>query len=125
MSEIKQEKFKLNFNIVAKTIDGEPMYELKPGMKGKRMQDLSDDDTIETTLNKLLARQIANSSEDFGGKEFEWYQVLYNTGKLELDITDTRVLKGFIANRRKGDAPISNILINQLYKVFKDANFKE
>lgn len=125
LEEAKQKHYSLNFNKVATTLDREPMYELAPGTKGKTMNELKDTDYIEVTLNKFLARQIANSSEDFGGKEFTWYGVLYNEGKLILDEVDTKVLYSFIKGRRKGDNPISNIIACQLFDVFKTAQFTE
>ena len=125
MSDTKQKHYSLNFNKVAITLDGEPMYELAPGTKGKTMNELKESDYIELTLNKFLARQISNSSEDFGGKEFTWYGVLYKEGKLILDEVDTRVLYNFIKGRRKGDNPISNIIVYQLFDIFKAAQFTE
>lgn len=119
-----QTKHKLNFCVPLLNIDGVPQQEIRPSFKGT-YADLTDDDYVISMLNKILGRALAGSNEDFDGKEFEWYSVLYNTGVLELDATDTRRLKQFVVSKRKGEGAFSNIVVKQLFDVFKRANFAE
>lgn len=119
-----QTKHKLNFCVPLINIDGIEQQEIRPTFKGS-YADLKDEDYMTSMLNKILARALAGSNEDFDGKEFEWYSVLYQTGILELDATDTRRLKQFVVSKRKGDQAFSNIVVKQLFDVFKRANFTE
>ena len=123
-TEASVKKFRLNFNKQHYTLDGEPAMELRPGYKGTYAE-IKDSDYLPSTLNRILGRALANSSEDFGGKEFEWYPVLYNSGVLELDSTDARRLKDFITSKRKGEGAFSNLIVKALFDVFKAANFTE
>ena len=124
IANTEQKKFKLDFNVPNVTLDGVEVEEISSSFKG-RYEDLTPSDYTKSMLNKILARSIANSNEDLDGREFEWYSVLYTKGVLELDEVGTRKLKQYITNKRKGDGAFSNIIVKQLYDVFKRANFTE
>lgn len=125
--KVTQKTYKLNFNVVVTDLDGQEVQELRPGLNNKtgvKVSDLTDADFVPQKLNKILARSMATDNEDFDGRIYEWYEVLYRTGVLELSEIDTNLIKGFIEKKKKAEnGGYTNILMFQFKKVFKAAKF--
>lgn len=87
---------KLNFNFSLKGLDSKPiMIENK-----------------EANAGKVLAQQLFQNAEGDALKQTEWAYKLYNGEELDLDSSDTELLKGIINKPNNFVAGIKYQLLN-------------
>lgn len=74
------------------------MLDFNVALKGLDGKEIKDEKDQSVTLGKLLANQIAFNGKGDALKLFNWAQKMYAGEALELDPTDTDVLKEVIKN---------------------------